>query len=163
MKPARTLIPVATFCAALFGAAAALAHTDDYLDTQPTPNGGQMRMAGAYHFELVVARDSKEARENPVVVYVTDHANEKVSTVGAGGTATILAGKAKAIVKLTPDGDNRLKGVGKYASSPDMKAVVSITLAGKSPEQARFTPLAPAKPATAAKATEQHDHSGHKH
>jgi hypothetical protein len=39
----------------------ALAHTDDFLDTQKAPNGGQQRMAGAYHFELVVAKDSKEA------------------------------------------------------------------------------------------------------
>ncbi len=53
---------------------------------------------GIYHFELVVARDSKEAKDNPVIVYVTDHANAKISTVGAGGTATILAGKQKASV-----------------------------------------------------------------
>jgi hypothetical protein len=138
---------------------AALAHSDEYLDTQKTPNGGQQRMAGIYHFELVVAKDSKEARDNPVVVYVTDHANAKIPTVGAGGTATILAGKQKASVKLVPDGDNRLKGVGKYASTPDMKAVVSVTMAGKPAEQARFTPLAPMTPAAAAK----DGHTDHKH
>jgi hypothetical protein len=123
-------------------ASAVLAHSDEYLDTQKTPNGGQQRMAGMYHFELVVARDSKEPKDNPVIVYVTDHANTKISTVGAEGTATILAGKQKAAVKLVPDGDNRLKGIGKYASTPDMKVVVSLTLAGKPAEQARFTPLA---------------------
>ena len=51
--------------------------------------------------------------------------------------------KQKASVKLVPDGDNRLKGIGKYASTPDRKVVVSINLAGKPAEQARFTPLAP--------------------
>ncbi|MDP1611163.1 MAG: hypothetical protein Q8M11_08890 [Sulfuritalea sp.] len=157
MKSRKALI-LAVAVLALTGTAA-LAHSDDYLDTQRAPNGGQQRMAGAYHFELVVARDSKEAKENAVVVYVTDHAGTKVSTVGAGGTATILAGKQKASVKLVPDGDNRLKGVGKYASTPDMKAVVSVTVAGKPAEQARFTPLAPIAPAAAAK----NGHTDHKH
>lgn len=153
MKSLKAMIPVATLLAALFTGTAALAHSDEYLDTQKAPNGGQLRMAGVYHFELIVAKDSKEAKDNPVVVYVTDHAGTKVSTIGAGGTVTILAGKAKTTVPLAPDGDNRLKGVGKYASTPDMKAIVSITLAGKIAEQARFTPLAVSKD----------EHTGHKH
>jgi hypothetical protein len=130
-----------------------LAHTDEVLDTQKAPNGGQLRMAGAYHYELVVAKDSKEAKDNAVVVYVTDHAGTKVPTGGASGTATILAGKAKATATLAPDGDNRLKGMAKYLSAPDMKVVVSISFPGKAAEQARFTPLAVAKDG----------HSDHKH
>lgn len=137
--------------------ASAMAHTDDYLDTQQAPNGGQLRMAGVYHYELVVAKDSKEAKDNPVVVYVTDHAGAKVPTAGAKGTATILSGKAKATVNLIPDGDNRLKGAGAYASTPDMKAIVSVTLPNKPTEQARFTPLV--KP----QAMSQDGHMDHKH
>ena len=144
MNSLKTLIAVSTMFAASMTGSAALAHSDEYLDTQKAPNGGQMRMAGAYHYELVVSKDSKEVKDNQVVVFVTDHAGAKVPTVGAGGTAIILAGKAKATVTLVPDGDNRLKGVGKYASSADMKAVVSVTLPGKTAEQARFTPLAAA-------------------
>ncbi|MDP1653813.1 MAG: hypothetical protein Q8L56_13930 [Rhodocyclaceae bacterium] len=72
---------------------------------------------------------------------VTDHANQKVPTAGASGTATILAGKLKATSTLKSDGDNRMKGFAKYASTPDMKLVVSISLAGKPAEQARFTPI----------------------
>ncbi len=148
---------VAASVASLFALASinARAHTDEYLDTQQAPNGGQLRMAGMYHFELVVDRDSKEAKNNPVIVFVTDHAGTKVSTAGAKGTVTILAGKTKAAVNLAPDGDNRLKGSGIYASTPDMKAIVSITLPDKSPEQARFTPLA--RPAVA------DGHSAHSH
>jgi hypothetical protein len=134
-----------------------LAHTDEALDTQKAPNGGQLRMAGAYHYELVVAKDSKEAKDNPVVVYVTDHAGTKVPTAGAKGTVTILSGKAKVTVSLIPDGDNRLKGSGAYASAPDMKAIVSVTLPNKSPEQARFTPLD--KPMLST----QDGHAGHSH
>lgn len=129
---------------ALLSTTAALAHTDEYLDTQAAPNGGQLRMAGAYHYELVVAKNGTDGKESPVTVYVTDHAGAKVATVGGGGTTTLLAGKTKTTVTLTPDGDNRLKGVGKYVSSPDLKAIVSITLPGKTTEQARFTPLAKA-------------------
>jgi hypothetical protein len=143
MKKALFLIAAAS----TFGLAspALLAHTDDVLDTQKAPNGGQLRMAGVYHYELVVAKDSKDAKDNAVIVYVTDHAGTKVPTGGASGTATILAGKAKATATLAPDGDNRLKGMAKYLSAPDMKVVVSITFPGKAAEQARFTPLAAAK------------------
>ncbi len=142
MKKALFLIAAAS----AFGLASPtlLAHTDDALDTQKAPNGGQLRMAGVYHYELVVAKDSKEAKDNAVVVYVTDHAGAKVPTGGAIGTATILAGKTKATATLAPDGDNRLKGMARYLSTPDMKAVVSITLPGKAAEQARFTPLSAA-------------------
>ena len=153
MKYLNTLI----MAIAALTAGAALAHGDEVLDMQKTPNGGQQRMAGIYHFELMVSKDSKEAKDNPVIVYVTDHANAKISTVGAGGTATILAGKQKTSVTLVPDGDNRLKGIGKYASAPDMKVVVSVTLAGKPAEQARFTPLAPMAPAA------KDGHMDHKH
>ena len=125
----------------MLSAAPAFAHDDAYLDTQKAPNGGQLRMAGPSHYELAITKDSKDVKENPVVVYVTDHAGTKIATAGATGTATILAGKLKATATLKPDGDNRMKGFAKYASTPGMKAVVSITLPGKQPEQARFTPL----------------------
>ena len=159
MKTLNALILTAAMLITAMTSPAVLAHSDEVLDTQKAPNGGQLRMAGVYHFELVVARDSKESKDNPVVVFVSDHAGTKVSTVGAGGTATILAGKQKASVKLVPDGDNRLKGVGNYASTPDMKVVVSVTVAGKAAEQARFTPLAPMAPPAAAK----DGHTDHKH
>ena len=144
---------IAVLAGLTFAAGAALAHDDAYLDTQKAPNGGQLRMAGPNHYELVLAKDAGEVKENPVVVYVTDHAGQRIPTAGAAGTATILAGKLKAAATLKPDGDNRMKGVAKYASTPDTKAVVSITLAGKQPEQARFTPLAVAKDT----------HTDHKH
>ena len=159
MKALNALILTAATLITAMTAPAVLAHSDEVLDTQNAPTGGQMRMAGVYHFDLLVAGDSKDVKENPVVVFVTDHAGAKISTVGAGGTATILSGKLKASVMLVPDGDNRLKGVGKYASTPDMKAVVSVTMAGKPAEQARFTPLAPMAPAAAAK----DGHMDHKH
>ena len=149
----KRLASIAVLAGLTFAAGAALAHDDAYLDTQKAPNGGQLRMAGPYHYELVLAKDAGEVKENPVVVYVTDHAGQRIPTAGAPGTATILAGKLKAAATLTPDGDHRMKGAAQSASTPDTKAVVSITLAGKQPEQARFTPLAVAKDT----------HTDHKH
>lgn len=146
MRSLTTLLAAATLaCSAL-----ATAHTDEELDKRTPPNGGQLRMTSEYHLELVLVRDSPEAKENPVVVYVTDHADKKLDTRGASGTVNLLGKSGKATVALKPDGENRLRGVARYASEPDIKAVVAVTMAGKKPEQARFTPLAKPAPATAA-------------
>ena len=142
MKILKSMSFTAALLVSALSASAAMAHSDEFLDTQAAPNGGQLRMAGIYHYELVVTKDSKEVKDNPVVVYVTDHAGQKIATAGATGTATLLTGKLKATTTLQPDGDNRMKGVAKYASTPDMKGVVSLTLPGKPAVQARFTPLA---------------------
>ena len=98
------------------------------------PNGGQIKDAGKHHLELVV-------KENALMVYVTDAKHQKIITKGASGTATVLAGKNTANVKLEPSGENALAGSGRFESAPDMKIVVSLTLPGENPVQARFTPL----------------------
>jgi hypothetical protein len=146
MKKTGPIAPL--LIALLLGAAGASAHDNAYLDTVTTPNGGQLRMAGPYHFELVLAKDGGEAKERPILVYVTDHAGQAVSTAGASGTATLLSSQGKVTASLAPDGDNCMKGAAPYAATPGMKAVVSITPAGQGPEQARFTPnLGPVRPA----------------
>lgn len=125
--------------ASLIFSQGAFAHTDEYLDTQAAPHGGQLRMVGVQHYELVV-------KPNEVTVYLTDHAGAKLATKGASGTATVLSGKTKASVKLLPTEDNVLKGTSKFELAPDMKVVVSIALPGQAPQQARFTPLQKTKP-----------------
>lgn len=133
--------PIAPLLATLLlGTAGALAHDDATLDRVAAPNGGQVRMAGPYHYELVLAKEGGQAKELPVLVYVTDHAGQAVSTAGASGTATLLSSQGKVTATLAPDGDNRMKGAAAYAATPGMKTVVGIALPGKGPEQARFTP-----------------------
>ncbi|MBX9869236.1 MAG: hypothetical protein K2X63_05515, partial [Burkholderiaceae bacterium] len=124
------------------------AHDEAYLDSQKSAHGGQVRMAGIYHFELVLVKNSPEAKENPVEVYVTDHAGNKISTAGASGNLTLLSGKVKSSAILSADGDNHFKTSAKYASSADLKAVLAITMAGAKVEQARFTPFASKEGAT---------------
>ena len=136
------LIPNLILSAALlFAGNGAFAHDDATLDQMKAPNGGQLRMAGPYHFELLVDKTNKEAKDSPVTVYLTDHGDKKIPAAGATGTATILAAKSKITVPLAPSGDNKLTGVGSYASDPQMKVVVSVTFASAKAEQARFTPL----------------------
>ncbi len=98
------------------------------------PHGGQVRDAGKYHLELTV-------KDTALTVYVTGSKDAKVSTKGAAGSATVLTGKDTSNVKLEPSSENALAGSGGFQPAPDMKVVVSVTLAGQPPVQARFTPL----------------------
>lgn len=132
-------LKLSLLAASLIFSQGAFAHSDEYLDTQAAPHGGQLRMAGMQHQELVV-------KPNEVTVYLTDHAGTKLAAKGASGTATVLSGKTKASIKLLPTEDNVLKGTSKFELAPDMKVVVSIALPGQAAEQARFTPLQKTKP-----------------
>ena len=109
------------------------------------PHGGQVKDAGKYHLELVV-------KDATLTVYVTGSKDAKVATQGASGSATVLAGKGTSNVKLEPSGENVLAGSGDFQPAPDMKVVVSVTLPGQPPVQARFTPLEKAKPSPKAAA-----------
>lgn len=136
-------VSVALTLVFVWGSGTVYAHGDDmHAEVPKAANGGQVQPAGVNFLELVVAKNSKEANDNPVVVFITDGHGKKLSSSGATGTATLLSGKDKTVISLTPDGDNRMKGTGKYASNPTMKAIVAITLPGRPTDQARFTPLA---------------------
>lgn len=102
------------------------------------PNGGQVKDAGKHHVELVV-------KDNALTLYVTGAKDAKVATKGASGSATVLSGKNTTSVKLEPVGENALAGAGKFETAPGMKVVVSLTLPGQNPVQARFTPMVKAK------------------
>jgi len=113
---------------------AAHAHTDEYLDTVAAPHGGQLRMTGPYHYELVV-------KNNELTVYLTDHGGTNVASAGATGSATILSSKGKTRIQLAPAGENVLRGTGQFEAMTDMKVAVSITLPGQAAALARFTPF----------------------
>lgn len=153
----------------LLGAVLALslpawAHTDDYLDTLAAPHGGQLRMAGPYHLELV-------AKDKELVLYVTDHGDNPIATEGGVSKATVQLGTAKArtTVKLEPAGDNVFKGGGEFTVKPQSVIVVFVKLPEQEAQSARFTPLKPkakAKAATKKPGTSQpaaDGHSGHHH
>ena len=97
-------------------------------------NGGEVVDAGPYHLELVV-------KDQVVALYVLDEKNGKVPVNNAKATATVMSDGGKTTVSLTPAGDNVLKGSGKFRTNEDMRVLVSLTVAGKDTQQARFTPL----------------------
>ena len=159
-----------TIAAVVLGMAITLpawAHTDDYLDTLTTAHGGQLRMAGPYHLELV-------AKDKELVLYVTDHGDNPVKTENGTAKATIQIGKGKieTTVKLEPAGENQMKGLGEFTLKPESVIVVFVKLAGDEAQSARFAPLKPKakaaavkkpaanKPAASAPAPK---HSGHQH
>lgn len=117
---------------ALTLAAPALAHDDASLDARESPHGGQVRMAGPYHYELVVG-------EGILRVYLTDHADQPVSSQGVSGNAVVLRG-GKVSIPLTPAGEHHLEGQGDFESGSDMKVVVSLSFPDGNAWQARFTP-----------------------
>ena len=123
------------------GTSSVQAHGDaSHFDSIKGRHGGQLAIAGVYGFELMIEKEAKAGVDNPVVVYVTNLDGQAVPTTGATGTVLLLSGNDKTVVTLLPDGDNRMKGTAKYASTPTMKALVTITLAGKGTEQARYMP-----------------------
>ena len=107
------------------------------------PHGGQVKDAGKYHLELVV-------KDTALTVYVTGNKDAKVATKGATSSATVLAAKNTSSVKLEPSSENALAGSGNFKSAPDMKVVVSVTLPGQAPIQARFAPSEKPKPSAKA-------------
>jgi hypothetical protein len=139
----------------------ASAHTEEYFDSHAAPHGGQMRMAGPYHLELVT-------KDKEIVVYVSDHGDNKIVTEGAVGKASIQVGKAKpkTAIKLEPAGDNVLKGTGDFTVTPETVFIVFVKLPEQEAQSARFSPLKPAKkPQGATKSSgahhEQASHAGH--
>ena len=69
-----------TIAALVFGATLAFsfpaqAHTDEFFESVEAPHGGQLRMTGPFHMELV-------AKDGDLTVYVTDHADNAIGVDG---------------------------------------------------------------------------------
>ena len=135
------LFAAAVWAASTLGSPA-WAHDEATLDAMPSAHGGQLRMAGIYHFELVVAPAAVADRGVPVQVYVTDHLGQKIATTQASGSVSFLSGKTRTQVALAPEGDNGLTGVLPQLPKRGTQAVVSIApVPGQAPVQAKFTRL----------------------
>ncbi len=146
--------PVATFFAVvvLMLSPHVWSHTDEYFDSVEAPHGGQMRMAGPYHLEIV-------AKDKEVVLYVTDHANSKINVEGGISKAIFQTGKTKTTVKLEPACENMFKATGDFLVAPETKIVVFVRLPGQEAQAARFAPLKSSKLSSEHKAKERDDHA----
>ena len=116
------------------------AHDDATLDAMTAPHGGQLRMSGAYHLELVLAKDARADAPAPVRVYLSDHGGKPLPVAGASGSAVLLSPAGKHSVVLAAAGD-RLEGKAPYAADPGVKVVVTLKFADGQSETARFEPF----------------------
>lgn len=149
----RTLIAAAALALAT---GTAYAHSDDFFDSNPPADGGQIRMAGPYHFHLM-----PQQAKNGVLVKVTDHADQKVATAGWSANAVVLSGGKKSRIALKPGGDNILTGTGALGGE-DAKIVVSIKDKAGKGYSARFTPATVGAHAHDHEHAADHDHA-HEH
>ena len=103
-------------------------------------NGGIVRAAGEYRFELLV-QPHRAVRETPIVFFVSDRDGKPVETKDARGHAEFSSGGLKGVATLHPDGANRMKGYGLMSAKPDLLIDVSISFPGHAPLHAQFKPL----------------------
>jgi len=118
----------------LTSAAIVYAHTNEYLDTIDGMHGGQLRMSGPYHFELVAA-------PGDLVVFVTDHADNPIASANGKASALVNTAGKKVQVPLLPAGDNSFRGRASFTLDERSTVHLKVTMPNASPELATFQPL----------------------
>jgi hypothetical protein len=116
------------------------AHDAETLDSMPAPHGGQVRMAGPYHIELVLEQGEPK-KNRPVRVFLQDHAFDPMPSKGLKGSVNISDGYRSIELKLIPDGRDSLRGTGRYAGVPHTLAVVVIYARNGQHWSATFAPF----------------------
>jgi hypothetical protein len=132
----RHLLGSFLLCATLLGAVQVQAHSTKHAEPVKALHGGQTLAAGPYHLELV-------AKDGELLLYVTDHSGQAISTEGGKAKATIQQGfeKTNMQVDLVPAGENQLKGTGFFTLQSDTGIMVFLKLPNQDAHAARFTPL----------------------
>ena len=100
------------------------------------PHGGEVEDANPgpdLHVETVV-------KGTTLTVYLTDVNGKVVAATGVTGKAVVLANEKKDYFDLAPSVSEMLTGTGTFADDPNMKALVTVTVAGTK-QQALFTQL----------------------
>lgn len=119
----------------------AMAHTDAVLAEMTAPHGGQMRVAGAYHLELVIEPKADGKTPASLTVHVTDHDGKAADVKAVKGSITLLGTGGKSSAELMPASEGAMKGSATYVADTKLKAVVNLVFPGGKTEQARFAPL----------------------
>jgi hypothetical protein len=118
------------------------AHDPATLDSLPSAHGGQVRMAGPFHVELVVLGQEAAQTERLVLVYVQNHMFKDVSSAGLKGIARFMNGHRVTTVNLIPIETNGFSGRGAFDVNPSVTAEVSITDRDGGVWSASYTPFA---------------------
>lgn len=136
------------------------AHDSATLDSMPSPHGGQVRMAGPYHIELVIAPAASTQADRAVQVFLTDHANRPVPAAGASGALRFDDGSN---ATLTAQPGNRLTGSIRVDNEPSRQASLSLHFKDGSAWEVSYTPFAPRPAASTSVVPSAHVHDAHSH
>jgi hypothetical protein len=123
-----------------FSAITLSAHDTATLDAIPSAHGGQVRMIGPYHVELVLERNVARTRK-PIWIFLQDHMFQPMPTAGLTATITIDEGSSSSAVTLRPDRPDSLFGIGTYSDEPALSAIVSIQDQARQAYTVTFTPF----------------------
>src|SRR5580692_276791 len=91
------------------------------------PHGGEVEDATPgpnLHIETVV-------KGSTVTVYLSDFNETAISATGVAGKIIVLANEKKDYFNLAPSGPNALTGQGTFTATPEMKALVTLTVSGQ--------------------------------
>jgi hypothetical protein len=102
------------------------------------PHGGEVEDASPgpnLHIETVV-------KGSTVTVYLSDFNETAISATGVTGKIIVLANEKKDYFSLAPSGSNALTGQGTFTATPEMKALVTLTVSGQE-QKALFSYLHP--------------------
>jgi hypothetical protein len=117
------------------------AHDPATLDSLPSRHGGQVRMAGPFHIELVILGQESAQRDRLVLVYLQNHMFEDVSSGGLKGSTKFFDGQHVSTVSLIPIDANGFSGKGTFDINPSVTAEVSITDKDGKVWSATYTPF----------------------
>lgn len=93
--------------------------------------GGLFAESGHHHLELI-------AKDGSLELYVEGEDGKPEDIVEAKATATVLSDGKKEEIKLSVDAGNFLKGSGTFKAAKGTTIIVTLTMPGHKPEQARF-------------------------
>jgi hypothetical protein len=116
------------------------AHDAATLDAIPSAHGGQVRMMGPYHVELILDRTVAKAKK-PIWIYLQNHAFQGMPSGGTTATVTFVEGGASTTSPLRPAGPESLLGIGVYSDDPALLAIISLTDGNKQTYKETFTPF----------------------
>lgn len=110
-----------------------LAHDDEMLDRMPAPHGGQLRMAGRYHVELVL-------EPTRIRVFFASHAGAEVAAPSGAASVKLVSGGEERTLALEVLGESVLGAEGSFSFTPGMTVEVSVERGENAPLVVRFAP-----------------------
>lgn len=99
--------------------------------THAGKHGGKVVESGHHHIEVV-------AKDGVLELFVEGDDGKSEDVKDAKAKATVLSEGKKAEITLAPDPANSLKGTGSFKASKGTVIVVTLTMPGHDPEQARI-------------------------